>query len=147
VGNCKLREKCQGHSQRESGHAGKARIALACAQDGHAAPYACGYQGGQTRQRPQSKQAHSVFQSAPPIQPLQAASVRLAMTSADSHPTGWSEQTVLVIYSPKLYTLRYLADLFGIKSSYQIIMKTDSSATVDIEIRIGENWVGRLPPG
>ena len=100
-----------------------------------------------TCQRPQSKQAHSVFQSAPPIQPLQAASVRLAMTSADSHPTGWSEQTVLVIYSPKLYTLRYLADLFGIKSSYQIIMKTDSSATVDIEIRIGENWVGRLPPG
>ena len=58
VGDCKLREKCQGHPKRESGHAGKARIALACAQDGHAAPYACGYQGGQTRQRPQSKQAH-----------------------------------------------------------------------------------------
>jgi len=63
------------------------------------------------------------------------------------YPTGWSEQTVLVIYSPKLYTLRYLTDLFGIKSSYYIVMKTDSSETVDIEIRIGEDWVGRLPSG
>ena len=63
------------------------------------------------------------------------------------YPTGWSEQTVLVIYSPKLYTLRYLADLFGIKSSYQIVMKADSTSTVDIEIRIGEDWVSRLPSG
>ncbi len=64
-----------------------------------------------------------------------------------SYPTGWSEQTVLVIYSPKLYTLRYLADLFGIKNSYQIVMKTDPAATVDIEIRLGEDWVGKLPSG
>lgn len=63
------------------------------------------------------------------------------------YPTGWSEQTVLVIYSPKLYTLRYLADLFGIQNGYYIIMKTDPSPTVDIEIRIGEDWVGRLPSG
>ena len=58
VGDCKLREKCQGHPKRESGHAGKARIAFSRAQDGHAAPYARGYQGGQTRQRPQAEQAH-----------------------------------------------------------------------------------------
>jgi hypothetical protein len=63
------------------------------------------------------------------------------------YPTGWSEQTVLVIYSSKLYTLRYLADLFGITSSYYIFMKTDPLATVDIEIRIGEDWVGKLPDG
>lgn len=63
------------------------------------------------------------------------------------YPTGWSEKTVLVIYSPKLYTLRYLEDLFGIKNSYYIIMKTDSSETVDIEICIGEDWVSRLPIG
>jgi LCP family protein required for cell wall assembly len=63
------------------------------------------------------------------------------------YPTGWSEQTVLIIYSPKLYTLRYLADLFGIPSNYQIIMKPDLAATVDIEIRIGEDWVGQLPNG
>ncbi|MFZ5902738.1 MAG: LCP family protein [Chloroflexota bacterium] len=63
------------------------------------------------------------------------------------YPTGWSEQTLLVIYTPKLYTLRYLADLFGIKSSYQIVMRPDPAATVDFEIRIGEDWVGKLPEG
>jgi LCP family protein required for cell wall assembly len=60
-------------------------------------------------------------------------------------PIGWSEQTVLVVYSPKLYTLRYLADTFGVTGSNQVIFKPDPAAMVDIEIRIGENWVGRLP--
>jgi len=46
VGDCKLREKCQTHPQRESGHTGKARIALSRAQDGHAC------------QRPQAEQSH-----------------------------------------------------------------------------------------
>jgi hypothetical protein len=62
-------------------------------------------------------------------------------------PTGDSARTVLIIYSPKLYTLKYLADLFGITSSYQIIMKPDPAVTVDIEIRLGEDWVGNLPDG
>jgi hypothetical protein len=62
-------------------------------------------------------------------------------------PTGWSEQTVLILYSPKLYALRYLTDTFGITGSNQIIIKPDPAATVDIEIRIGEDWVGRLPAG
>jgi hypothetical protein len=62
-------------------------------------------------------------------------------------PTGWSEQTVLVVYSPKLYALRYLRDTFGITGSNQIILKPDPVEKVDIEIRIGEDWVGRLPVG
>jgi len=62
-------------------------------------------------------------------------------------PTGDSDQTVLIVYSPKLYALRYLVDTFGITSSYQIIMKPDPAATVDIEIRIGEDWVSKLPLG
>ena len=62
-------------------------------------------------------------------------------------PTGWSEQTVLIVYSPKLYALRYLTDTFGITGSNQIIIKPDPAATVDIEIRIGEDWVGKLPAG
>ena len=62
-------------------------------------------------------------------------------------PTGWSERTVLILYSPKLYALRYLTDTFGITGSNQIIIKPDPTATVDIEIRIGEDWVGRLPVG
>ena len=62
-------------------------------------------------------------------------------------PTGWSEQTVLIVYSPKLYAMRYLIDTFGITGSSQIIIQPDPAATVDIEIRIGEDWVGRLPAG
>lgn len=61
-------------------------------------------------------------------------------------PTGDASQTVLVIYSPGLYTLKYLAEIFGL-TSYQIVMKPDPTASVDIEIRLGEDWVGKLPEG
>jgi LCP family protein required for cell wall assembly len=60
-------------------------------------------------------------------------------------PMGTSDQTVLVLYSPKLYALRYLVDTFGVTSSDQIIFKPDPAETVDIEIRIGQSWVSRLP--
>jgi LCP family protein required for cell wall assembly len=62
-------------------------------------------------------------------------------------PTGTSDQTVLILYSPKLYALRYLVDTFGLTGSKQIIFKPDPTETVDIEIDIGEDWVGRLPLG
>jgi len=61
-------------------------------------------------------------------------------------PTGASNQTMLIVYSPKLYTLKYLANVFGL-TSYQILMKFDPTASVDIEIRLGEDWVGKLPNG
>jgi LCP family protein required for cell wall assembly len=56
-------------------------------------------------------------------------------------------RTVVVLYSPKLYTLRYLMDIFGITSSTQILIRPDPSQTVDIEIRLGKDWVGKLPGG
>jgi LCP family protein required for cell wall assembly len=62
-------------------------------------------------------------------------------------PTGAANQTVLIVYTPKLYALRYLIETFGITGSNQVIMKPDPTATVDIEICIGEDWVGRLPVG
>ena len=62
-------------------------------------------------------------------------------------PTGASDQTVLIVYSPKLYALRYLINIFRIKGGNQIIIKSDPDATVDIEIRIGEDWVSKLPAG
>jgi hypothetical protein len=60
-------------------------------------------------------------------------------------PSVTTDRTVLVLYSPKLYALLYLVDIFGITNGNQIILKPDPSETVDIEIRIGEDWVGRLP--
>ena len=62
-------------------------------------------------------------------------------------PTGASNQTVILLYSPKLYALRYLINIFGITSSDQIIFKPDPAETVDIEIRIGNDWVSKLPAG
>jgi len=61
-------------------------------------------------------------------------------------PTGWSEQTVLILHSPKLYALRYLTETFGVVSN-QIVIQPDPAATADIEIRIGEDWVSKLPTG
>lgn len=62
-------------------------------------------------------------------------------------PAGASNQTMLIVYSPKLYALRYLIDTLGIQGSSQIIMQPDPTATVDIEIRIGEDWISKLPSG
>ncbi len=61
--------------------------------------------------------------------------------------TGVSDQTTVVVYSPKLYTLRYLISTFGITSSNQIIFKNNPASAVDIEVRIGNDWVAKLPAG
>ncbi|MCK6585378.1 MAG: hypothetical protein L6Q49_19940 [Anaerolineales bacterium] len=61
-------------------------------------------------------------------------------------PTGFAGHTQLILYSSKLYALRYLAELFG-AGSPQIILQTGQTSNVDIEIRIGEEWIGTLPEG
>ncbi len=56
-------------------------------------------------------------------------------------------RTTIVLYSPKLYALRFLLDIFGITKSPQILIKSDPSQTVDIEVRLGSDWVSKLPAG
>ena len=56
-------------------------------------------------------------------------------------------RTTIILYSPKLYTLRFLIDIFGITRSTQILIKPDPTQTVDIEIWLGSDWVDQLPPG
>ena len=62
-------------------------------------------------------------------------------------PTGAADQTVLIIYSPKLYALRYLIEMYRVRGSNQVVIKPDPVETVDIEIRLGNDWVSRLPTG
>jgi hypothetical protein len=63
-------------------------------------------------------------------------------------PTGGSSQTVIVIYSPKLYALRFLINPLGmVATSNQIIFKPDPGQSVDLEIRLGNDWVSKLPAG
>ena len=59
--------------------------------------------------------------------------------------TRTQSRTVIVLYSPKLYTLQFLQDIFGITRSTQILIDPDPSQSVDIEVRLGPDWVGSLP--
>ena len=61
--------------------------------------------------------------------------------------TKSQSQTIIFLYSPKLYTLRFLLDIFGITRSTQIRIKSDPTQTVDIEVWLGRDWVGKLSPG
>jgi hypothetical protein len=61
-------------------------------------------------------------------------------------PTGYASHTKVILYTSKLYALRYLTETFGVGSN-QIVIQPDPDATVGIEIRIGEDWVGKLPAG
>lgn len=70
---------------------------------------------------------------------LQGISVpQLGNTKAQS-------RTTIVLYSPKLYALQFLLDVFEITRSPQILIQPDPSQTVDIEIRLGPEWVSQLP--
>jgi LCP family protein required for cell wall assembly len=50
------------------------------------------------------------------------------------------DRSQIVLYSPKLYTLRYIYALFQMNSSTQILIKPDPTSTVDIEVRLGNDW-------
>jgi hypothetical protein len=52
--------------------------------------------------------------------------------------------TVVIVYGPKLYTLRYLQNTFGI-SHTQIKFNPDPASTVDLEIRLGSDLAGSIP--
>jgi LCP family protein required for cell wall assembly len=54
-------------------------------------------------------------------------------------------RTIIVLYSPKLYALKFLLDIFDINHSTQILIRPDPLQTVDIEIRLGKDWIGKLP--
>ncbi len=55
------------------------------------------------------------------------------------------DRTVIVLYSPKLYTMKYLQMVFGITSSIQIRIQPDPASTVDVEVRLGNDWANSNP--
>jgi polyisoprenyl-teichoic acid--peptidoglycan teichoic acid transferase len=55
------------------------------------------------------------------------------------------ERTVIYLYSPKLYTLKYLQTVFGISTSNQIRIEPNPASTVDVEIRLGNDWANSNP--
>lgn len=57
---------------------------------------------------------------------------------------GAYSSTIIVVYGPKLYTLKYLQSVYRI-SHTQIRFSPDPNSTVDIEIRIGSDIAGSIP--
>ncbi len=50
------------------------------------------------------------------------------------------DATTLILYGPKLYTLKYLQSVFGVTNPAQIIISPDPGSTVDVEVRLGNDW-------
>lgn len=73
-------------------------------------------------------------------------SLGVPVVAVGNAPSGYG-QTTIVVYKPKLYTLRYLITTFGVTSSNQIVFKNDPASNVDIAVMLGSNWVSRLPAG
>ncbi len=62
--------------------------------------------------------------------------------------SGASSRTIVVVYSPTLYTLRYLIEPLGIiTGGSQIAFRPNPAESVDLEIRLGNDWVSKLPAG
>ena len=58
---------------------------------------------------------------------------------------GGYNNTVIVLYAPKLYTLKYFQSLFGVTDSARIWISPNPSSTVDIEVRLGNDWANNNP--
>jgi LCP family protein required for cell wall assembly len=58
---------------------------------------------------------------------------------------GGYNSTVIVLYSPKLYTLKYFQSLFGVTDSARIWIQPNPSSSVDIEVRLGSDWANNNP--
>ena len=52
--------------------------------------------------------------------------------------------TNVIVYGPKLYTMKYLQNVFGL-SHTQVRFNPDPASTVDIEIRLGSDWAAVIP--
>lgn len=65
------------------------------------------------------------------------------VTEVAPSPEGYG-QTLVVVYGPKLYTVKWLQATFGL-SDNQIRFSPDANQTVDIEIRLGSDIAGTIP--
>jgi LCP family protein required for cell wall assembly len=68
------------------------------------------------------------------------------MTATEYGPADRAyDRTVVVLFSPKLYTLKYLKELFKLDSNALILISPDPASTVDVEIRLGNDWANNNP--
>lgn len=65
------------------------------------------------------------------------------VTEISASPESYA-QTIVILYGPDLYTVKWLQATFGI-SDRQIRFQPDPNQTVDVEIRIGSDIAGSIP--
>ncbi|MGZ9221652.1 MAG: LCP family protein [Anaerolineales bacterium] len=68
----------------------------------------------------------------------------MAVTEAGPADRAY-DRTVIILFSGKLYTLKYLQALMGINSSTQILIRPDPTSSVDVEVRLGNDWANSNP--
>ena len=69
----------------------------------------------------------------------------MQVVEAGGYTSGLYARTTIVMYGPKLYTLRYLISVFGINATNQILFSPDPASPVDIEIRVGADALNIIP--
>ena len=69
----------------------------------------------------------------------------MAVTEVGAADNSNYNSTIIILHSPKLYTLKYLQAVFGITSSTQILIRPDPAATVDVEVYLGNDWASNNP--
>ena len=69
----------------------------------------------------------------------------MAVTEVGAADNSNYNSTIIILHSPKLYTLKYLQAVFGITSSTQILIRPDPTSTVDVEVYLGNDWASNNP--
>jgi len=68
----------------------------------------------------------------------------LYVTNVDPADRSY-DRTLIVLHSPKLYTLKYLQTALGISSSAQILISPDAASIWDVEVFLGNDWANSNP--
>lgn len=71
-------------------------------------------------------------------------SLGVPVTSVGAAESAYNA-TVIVVYAPKLYTLKYLQTVFGVNDSARILIQPDPAAPVDLDVKLGQDWANGNP--
>lgn len=69
----------------------------------------------------------------------------MQIVEAGGYASNQYARTTIILYGPKLYTLRYLITVFGVDATNQIIFSPDPSSPVDVEIIAGADALNLFP--
>ncbi len=72
---------------------------------------------------------------------LQTLGFQVTEAGPGQAPNG----TEIILYAPKLYTMKYLQLVFGITDSARISIQPNPASMVDVEVRLGQDWANSNP--